>query len=288
MKTTLKLLFCSIVYTIVFVAANVAMPFSPEFKELGASGGLTGLVFMLLNAVWICFAIYFIIRHTHYRGIKLFINLLFAMFFVAMFMTQIETLLFGAAFPVLTKPDIMLIMAAGLFPLLATIPLLMKFFQNKDNVIEKEKIDIKNIAIKLGIIGIVYCCVYMLFGYFVAWQFEELRIFYTGSPEKLSFWGKIVDNIKTNPEIFPFQILRGILFGIFVLPLQFMLNKSKTVFITGVSLVYLCTAVVLIIPNPLFPDAVRFGHLIEMTSSMLVFGIITGNILWWKKIASVV
>ena len=43
---------------------------------------------------------------------------------------------------------------------------------------------------------------------------------------------------------------------------------------------YLTTAVLLIIPNALFPDMVRIGHLIEMTSSMLMFGIIAGNILW--------
>jgi hypothetical protein len=39
----------------------------------------------------------------------------------------------------------------------------------------------------------------------------------------------------------------------------------------------------LIIPNVLFPDIVRIGHLIEMTSSMFLFGVITGNILWVKR-----
>jgi hypothetical protein len=62
-----------------------------------------------------------------------------------------------------------------------------------------------------------------------------------------------------------------------------MVNKNKGVFITSVCLVYLCTAVMLIIPNALFPDIVRIGHLIEMTSSMFLFGLITGNILWAKR-----
>jgi hypothetical protein len=39
----------------------------------------------------------------------------------------------------------------------------------------------------------------------------------------------------------------------------------------------------LIIPNVLFPDIVRIGHLIEMASSMFLFGIITGNIVWLKE-----
>jgi hypothetical protein len=197
-------------------------------------------------------------------------------------MTQIETLFFGSAFAVLTKPDIILIMLAGLFPLLGTVPLLVKFFKNKNIIHKKNKINIKDIAIRLAIIGIIYLCIYMAFGYFVAWQFEELRLFYTGSTEKLSFFGQMVNNIKTNTVIIPFQILRGILFGAAIIPLKNMVNKNKIIFIINVCLIYLCTAIVLIIPNVLFPDTVRIAHLIEMGSSMLLFGIIVGNILWEK------
>jgi len=115
---------------------NALMPYSPDFKELGASGDPMGLLFMLVNSAWSCFTIYFIIRHTQYRGKILFFNLLFIMFFVQCFMTQIETLFFGSAFPVLTKLDILLIMIASLVPLLAVIPLIMKFFISKtENVV---------------------------------------------------------------------------------------------------------------------------------------------------------
>jgi hypothetical protein len=195
-------------------------------------------------------------------------------------MTQIETLFFGGAFTGITKLDIILIMFAGLFPLLGAIALLVKFFQNKNAMCETVKINVKNITMKLGIIGIIYLCVYMVFGYFVAWQFEELRLFYTGSTEKLSFLGQMANNIKTNPIIIPFQIIRGILFGLAIIPVKNMVNKNKTAFIISVCLIYLCTAVVLIIPNALFPDMVRIAHLIEMSSSMLLFGIIVGYMLF--------
>jgi hypothetical protein len=36
----------------------------------------------------------------------------------------------------------------------------------------------------------------------------------------------------------------------------------------------------LLAPNPLFPDAVRFVHLAEVTSSNLVFGALVGWMLW--------
>jgi len=278
-KTFFKLLLATVLFTILSILANALLPFSQGFKELGSSGNPFALLFLFITGAWTCFSIFFVIKHTNYSGKILFLNLLLVFFFVQYFMTQIETLFFGHAFIAISKIDIVLIMLAGLFPLLGATALLVKFFQKKNTVYEKVKINIKNTLIKLGIIGVIYLCVYMLFGYFVAWQFEELRIFYSGSAEKLSFWGQLANNIKTNPIIIPFQILRGILFAAAIIPIRRMINKKST-FIISVCLIYLCTAVVLIIPNVLFPDAVRIAHLIEMTSSMLLFGIIVGNILW--------
>jgi len=279
-KTIFKLILCIIIYAIVFIAANALMPFSQSFKELAASGNSSGILFILVSAAWVCFTIFFIIRNTHWNGIKLFINIAFVVFFIQSFMTQIETLFFGNAFSAIPKSDIVFVTFAGLFPVLAVVPLLIKFFQNKDSAFEKNKINIKSTLIRLAVIGVIYLFVYMLFGYFVAWQFKELRVFYSGSAEKLSFLGQTVNNFKTNPVIFPFQILRGILFGAAIIPIRKMVNKNKITFIISVCLLYLCTAIQLIIPNALFPDMVRIAHLIEMSSSMLLFGIIVGNILW--------
>jgi hypothetical protein len=279
-KTILKITFATVVYTILFIMANALLPFSQGFKELGSSDPMASL-FFLFSSAFTCFTIYFIIKNTNYSGMKLLINLFFVMFFVQYFMTQIETLLFNSSFEVLTKTDVILIMLAGLVPLLAVVPLLNKLFQNKNTEkIEQKKT--KNIFIKLCAIGIIYLCIYMVFGYFVAWQFEAVRLFYSGSTEKLSFFGKMANNIKTNPIIFPYQIIRGILFGLAIIPIKKMVTKSRKNFVTSVCLIYLCTTIVLIVPNVLFPDMVRYGHLVEMGSSMLLFGIIVGNILWEK------
>jgi hypothetical protein len=284
-KNFSKWVLAAVLYTILFILVNALLPFSQEFKEMGSSGSgdPTALLFIFFSSAWTCFTIFFIIRNANCCGIKLFISILCVMFFVQYFMTQIETLFFGWAFSVLTKSDTVLIMLAGLFPLLGTVALLVKFFQNKNVIYQKQKIEIKGIMIKLTLIGIIYLCVYMIFGYFVAWQFDELRLFYTGSTEKLSFFEQMTNNIKTNTIIIPFQILRGIMFGMAIIPIKKMVNKNKITFIINVCLIYLCTAIVLIIPNGLFPDEVRIAHLVEMCSSMLLFGIIVGNIIWKKN-----
>ena len=281
-KVFLKLFLAVILYSVLFIIANAVLPFSQGFKELGSSGDPTSFLYLIISSFWICFTIYFIIKNTFYSGKKLFINIVLILFFVQGFMTQMETLFFGYAFTALTKLDIILIMAAGLIPLIGTVTLIIRYFPKENIAYEKNNLCIKELFIKLGIIGIIYLCVYMIFGYFVAWQFEDLRIFYTGSPEKLSFFGQMANIAKTNPITFPFQILRGILFGVAVIPILSMVNKNKRIFIISVCLIYLCTAIVLIIPNILFPDIVRIAHLIEMFSSMLLFGIIVGVIMWKK------
>ena len=282
LKTFFKLSLSTVVYTIVFILANAFIPFSQGFRDLGVPNNPYGLLFAFITPALVCFTIYYIVKHAQYGGKKLFANIVFVMFFVQLFLVQIETLYFGYVFPALTNLDILFIMIAGLLPLLATVPMMMKFFRNKNAVAETIKIDIISMLKKLGIIGIIYVCVYMIFGYVIAWQFEELRIFYSGSTEKLNFWAQMLNNVKTDPCIFPFQIIRGMLFGAFVIPLLNMF-KTKKVFIATVCLIYVYLGVILISPNVLFPDMVRIAHFLECTTSMLLFGKIAGNILWRGK-----
>ena len=281
-KLIFKWISCIIVYTVIFIIIDSVLPYSQSFRESVSSEDPSILLFLSVNSIWVCFVIYYIIKHSSMMGVKLYFNVLFTVFFIQSFMTQIETLFFIDAFPVLSLLDVVLFMLRDLFSLLAVIPLMIKYFQNSSVITEKKEINIISILLKLGIIGIIYTFLYMVFGYFIAWQFTELRIFYSGSAEKLGFFGQLINNIRTNPIIYPFQILRGVLFAFFIIPLTYMINK-KIIFIISICLVYLCTAIILIIPNVLFPDMVRYGHLIEMASSMLVFGIIVGNIMWSKK-----
>ena len=226
------------------------------------------MMLMPIRSAFICFTMYFIIRNTCFGGKKLLLNLIFVMFFIQI--TQnIDTLFIGSAFPVMTRLDNISMILSGLFPLLATTPLLVYFFQNKNNAVEKIELSIKNLIIKLGIFGVIYLFFYILFGLFIIMRIEEFRLFYS--------------SIEINPiMLIPFQILRGILLGIFVLPLINMI-KTKKIFIISICLIYLCMAIDLILPNGLLPDKIRIAHLIEMTIENILFGIIVGNIMWDKQ-----
>jgi hypothetical protein len=252
--------------------ASAVMPYSQSFKEMGSSESPFVMLFIMIYGVFVCLTIYFIIRHAHSNGTKLFLNIIFVMFFVQSFMTHIESLFINGPFYTLTKLDVFLVMLSGLFPLIAVTPLLIKFFQIKDRLLIKNKINVKILFVKLCIIGILYLCSYILFGFIVTWLFEKFQTHY----------GESIANTP-NAYLYAFiQILRGILYGVFIIPLKNII-KAKREFILSVCMVYLCTSVQLIIPNEFIPNHLRVAYFIEMTGAMLLFGILVGNIIWWDK-----
>lgn len=283
MKNIIKFLVVFTTYTIVFILANGMMPFSQAFKEASArtAAGPLDLLYVAISCLWFSSTICYTVSHTKGKGVKLALGVITVISLVHPVLTQVETLFFGNAFTVISKSDIMLIMLAGILPLLASVPLAVKIWSKEKSweSVYDSPINVKKLAISIVQVGFAYMIVYFVFGYFVAWKSEAVRIFYSGDPQDIGFWAKLLENWRENPAIYPFQFMRGILFGIAALPLLYMGWKRRREFIISICLIYLCTAIVLIIPNFLFPDAVRWVHFIEMFLSMLLFGVMTGLIM---------
>jgi len=280
-KNCLKFLLCVTVYAIAFMLAGAILPFSQGFIETSQSESPAHMLFMIPQFVWNCFVIYFIVRHTRYTGIKLFARMLYVMFFAVFFITFVGALYSLNAFDGnMTMMDMISTMIIGLFSLPATIPLILKFFQNKDAknaIIRNKKISIKTIMSKLAFCGIAYLASYFLFALFFQWPVEEFRMFYWNTP-----WGQAAWNGDSSGIIpwLSITAIRGVLNGLFILPMLSLIDKSKITFITGICLIYVTPAFNHFAPNPMFPDIVRVVHLVAMTGSMLLFGIVAGNILW--------
>jgi hypothetical protein len=259
------------------------MPHSQVFLERSAmlDEHPYAMLFHVLNFAWVCFAVYFVIKHTPYAGKKLFFRTLYVTFFIVFFITFIGAMYSISAFGyMLTRFDFLLFMFTGLFALLATLPLMIKLFGNKnasDTHIAHSGIGIKTAAAKVGICGIAYVGVYFIIANLVQWRFEGFRNFYLDTPWGLAAWGGDYSGL---PFWLFITVLRGMLNVFFALPLVSMLSKNKRTFIIGLCLMYLAPAVNHIGPSPIFPDAVRIAHLLGMVCTMLMFGILVGNILW--------
>ncbi|MCL2002523.1 MAG: hypothetical protein FWG72_00770 [Oscillospiraceae bacterium] len=282
----LKFMLCVVLYGIVYMLAMGFIPFSQAFTEISRqiseTQTIASTLTMLLPIIWNCFTAYFIIRHASIGGKKLFIRLLCMMFFVVYFVPQA---LGAESADAHGMPwyDFMLITIPGLVSLLATIPLMLRFFQDKNMVEavgEREKLKFKDTAIKIGLGGLMVAGVYILFLLAVQRRFEEYRMFYADTAWMQAAHGDNTAGIFY--PLFSIPFFRGVINGLLILPLLTIITKSKFVFTTAVCLVVLAPAFAFIAPNPLFPDTVRLLLMASMTITMLLLGIFTGNVMWRK------
>ena len=93
-----------------------------------------------------------------------------------------------------------------------------------------------NNAVKHGAwLPLVYIVLYMLFGYFVAWQVRELRLFYGGPAELNGFFEQWELTAIAKPEFPVFQYFRGILWILCLVPLfmGFTGRRAELVILSG-------------------------------------------------------
>lgn len=280
LKTIYKYILLVVITTIIFIMVSSLLPYSEGFKASARSGNPSAIVYVLITVGWVCLAITFIIKHSPWKAPRLSASLIFSLFFVYSFMAQIETYFFRSAFRILTNKDIFLIMISNGVIVFSGVPLGVKLFgknQRSESVNPAKNLltfSFPELMIKLSLIGVGYMIIYFVFGYYVAWQVKDLRVFYSGHPEDNGFISVLANNFHRNPVIYPFQWVRGILFGFFVLPLVLMFKERPRVLLISLILVFLSLGISLIIPNFLFPDTVRWAHFAEMGTSMIVFAII--------------
>ena len=131
----------------------------------------------------------------------------------------------------------------------------------------------------LGVI--IYPMLYFTAGYFIAWQSEVVRIYYSGTADLYSFAQVIKSNFQSG--VYTLQALRGLLwagFGVILLR-----SLRPTGWITGGTILGLLFASLmtaqLLIPNPYMPTDIRLTHLIETASSNFVWGIVI-SFTWFK------
>ena len=127
---------------------------------------------------------------------------------------------------------------------------------------------------KLATLAVVYVALYWGAGYFIAWQNPELRAFYGQPGDALGFFAHTANTLRDNPMLFPFQVLRGLLWVLCALPIVrgSKVNPWLTALLVGLFF-SVPQNVAHIIENPLMPVAsVRLSHMIETSSSTFVYG----------------
>jgi hypothetical protein len=269
----IAMLVAYILSTMVMGETNINM--TPE--EASQAG--RALVFVsLIDALVLSFPI----LRSPWHGLKLVGTVILVHFGVATFMAQIETLYFNSAVQ-MGIAEFVGIVAAGSLRALVFAPLAVFIFgKMKKSVLPEDK---RSTAVpsewgkRFAALAVFYVVVYFMFGYFVAWQWEETRLYYSGTSAIKPFFTHFWDLFVTeDPIIIPFQLLRGALWTSLAMAIARMMKASRW----EVSLAVAFTFAVLLslplglFPNPYMPAMVARSHFFEVSTSMLLFGGIAG------------
>jgi hypothetical protein len=227
-----------------------------------------------------------VVRRSLWRGWRLMIGVGVSLYGVMTFMSQIETAWFGPAMGVSAA------VLPGLF--LSSLPITLLYVPRAvwllgnarpwDGVSAAARDAFARLHMpatqwvwKLAVIAVVYLVFYFGFGMMVAWQNPALRDLYGNGTNAEVF---------NNWRLIPFQMLRGVLWVLFALPIIAMDCGPgwKTAILVGLWLA-LPMNIAHAIPNPIIPDvSVRLSHFVETTTSNFLFGmLITGLLLWHPR-----
>ena len=268
-----------VAFLVSLIISNMIAPLSPEITAAGASASgflSTGMAFMFnatANAVILVWAA----RRSSFKGLAMIGQLFVLSFGAQVFMTQIETGYFVSAFPLLNGNFQLynLILRGFLTSLIFSLLVTWMAGGFSKRLRPQTNFTVTNDnAVKQGAwLTVVYIILYMLFGYFVAWQVKELRLFYGGPAELNGFFEQWGLSLTAKPELPVFQYFRGILWMLCLIPLfkGFSGKHTELIILSALALALLPTAQ-LAFANPLMPAAVSLGHFWEVSISTGIFG----------------
>ena len=278
LSVVLQILGAAFAFLISLTIPSMLMPMPNAMMDAAPANGFipSGAAFLvnaLVNAVLLVWAG----RRSSYKGLALWGQLLVLSFGAQVFMTQIETGYFISAFPLLHGNFELYrlifrgFLTSALFTLLVTW--MVGGFSKRLH--QQAQFTVTNDdAVKAGWwLAFVYVVLYFLFGYYVAWQVQDLRLFYGGPAELNGFFEQWGVTLMSKPEIIAFQYFRGVLWMLCLIPLfkGFVGKRVELVILSGLALALLPTAQ-LAFANPLMPAAVSLGHFWEVSISTGIFG----------------
>jgi len=256
-------------------------PMSPEEARWA---GIALLLVSTINALVLAYPI----LHTRWHGWKLIGAVFLIQFGVETFMTQIESLYFNRALQIAAS-EMIGIVSAGAIRALIFAPLAV-WFLGKMKRSGKPEEEMPALRVSAWIwrfagLAVLYPILYFLFGYYVAWQWEETRLFYSGTRDILPLVTHFRGMFASDPYFIPFQIMRGAIWTALALLIVRIMRAKRWETALAVALIFagLLSSGIGLFPNPYMPPMVRQSHFYELLSSMLLFGGVAGWFLYSRE-----
>ena len=265
-------------FVISLTVANAVLPMPAVITAATPAAGFFSMpVAFLFNGAVNATLLLWAARRSSLKGLALWAELAVLSFGAQVLETQIETGYFISAFPLLHGNfEVYRLVLRGLITSVlftGIVTLLAGGFSRGPRDAAKFVVESDRALKASAWLAAVYIALYMLFGYYVAWQSRELRLFYSGPAELNSFvdqWGK---TLMGRPELPVFQYFRGMLWVLCLIPLfkAFTGKRLELILLSALALGYLPTAQ-LAFPNPLMPAGVSLYHFWEVSISTGLLG----------------
>jgi len=213
-----------------------------------------------------------------YSGLLKITALILYCFVIQFFLTQMETLFFSDSIGIENNQVASIVIAgfiASFVTVLAGILIANAFRRREPKTLYvMHLLDWRPLILPLIILAsLVYPAIYLTFGHMIAWQNENLRIYYTHSSELNSFLTQFGGSFADG--IYFFQILRGLIWVAVSIPVILMLqNMGAKQYLLVAALSSLLPASLLFIPNPYMPEEIAMTHFIETATSNFLWGLI--------------
>jgi hypothetical protein len=279
----LRLVLLTILMLVCFAVTAIVTGAGGDGESGEQAGGMLFplLVMCVVNVVVLAYPI----LRSRWFGLKLTATVFLVFFGAQTFQGQIETIFFGEAFEMSAGQIAGVFLMGGLTALLYSplaVLVLGKMKGGDEPQVREDSLAARGhrLAWRLTLLPLVYVLLYFTFGYFVAWQWVDVRTFYSGSGEIQPFFAHVADLIAWDPLIFPWQLLRGLLWVGLAVPVILMMKGRRWEVSLALGLLFgLLLTIPLIIPNPLMPPAVRLAHFLETSTSTFIYGWLIGWLL---------
>ncbi len=216
------------------------------------------------------------------EGIKFqrFLVIFSLMFGIQFVMSQIEAWAFQSAVGMSEKEMLQTVVGGFLFALLVSA-LLVFTQKGKIQAASAGSLIQLTVGKVLLLVVVVYPLLYWLAGYFIAWQFQAIRHYYTGAASNEGMVAGFLGFFKDG--LYFLQVGRAFLWFLLAWPFLFYFRGSR---LQGALLLGALFSILhcaqLLLPNPYMPAEIRYPHLLETASSTFIWGFMVARVIFGK------
>lgn len=257
----------------------IAVAYALDFVALKWNASLEAFAWLLVMGLLQAAVMGYVLIRAAWHGWKLIAALFVVYAGITVFQTQIEAIVFLQYFedilPTEAMPALIIngIIAAAIIAA-ASVLVFDKFKSSAEPEAAAQPLHLSVVQWiwKVGALAVIYVFIYFLFGALVA------------KPLAGAAFDEYYANLQLPAWILPFQIFRGTIWVLLTIPIIRMMRGSAREIGLGVALMLSVPIASLVIPpNEFMPAPIRFAHMVELFTSMFVFGWITFWLLTWHR-----